>query len=156
MLWYMLDFLLATHSYKNYRFTSQHLYFCKNMHKQIQYFSCCCFFLQKQFNAILVCLFVCLFKVYKSSTLVSVRSVRTSSILLESWLCKLLFWYNFSLFACISFVSFLFCFFEMHCSSLFYSKPRSYCSIFIQLTFTYVCPQWRVKFCEEFNKISIV
>lgn len=51
----------------------------------------------------LVCLFVCFHSKFTKvqRALVSVRWVRTSSILLESWLCKLLFWYNFFVFVCL-------------------------------------------------------
>lgn len=140
---YMLYFLRLLNSqlHKNYRFTSQHLYFCKNMHKQMRLCTVLViFFLDAVQRLFSVCLFVCccLFKVYQSSTLVSARSVRTSSILLESWLCKLLFWFQFFVCSCFHFFRIfyvLFCFGNSLFFLVLFHTARSYCSTLFRLTY---------------------
>lgn len=140
----MVYFSLATHSQpENYRFASQHLYIFLQKTCTSKY-GCKCFglFFWMQLN---VCVwFVCCLFLFSKFTKVqsvshSARSLRTSSILLESWLCKLLFWYNFFV---VSFsFSRLICFGNSLFFLVLFCAARSHCSIYFN-----VCPQWRVKF----------
>lgn len=139
--WFIFRLQLTAN--RNYRFASQHLCIFLQKHAQantvVNNFSCFSKCSSTLFGLFVVCCYSKFTKVQSVSQR-SARSVRTSSILLESWLCKLLFSVQFfvrSFVRLLALLLLLACFvLEIHCSSWFsFCAARSHCSIYFERAF---------------------